>query len=69
MPSSVIREIHYDPETKSLEVHFVSGLIYVYHDVPQPIYAAFLSFREKGVYFNRHIKDKYRFTKLLETKT
>lgn len=58
----------YDPETKLLQLHFVSGFVYVYHDVPHEIYDAFIAFREKGVYFNRYIKDKYRFTKLPETK-
>ena len=64
MPSTVIQDIEYNPETKCLVIQFVSGLLYAYADVPQQVYTAFEAYREKGVYFNLHIKNKYKFTKV-----
>jgi hypothetical protein len=64
MPSSVIDSITYDPITNNLTIGFVSGLVYVYLNVPEEIYYSFINYREKGVYFNQYIRNKYRFKKI-----
>ncbi|GAO43830.1 KTSC domain-containing protein [Flavihumibacter petaseus] len=64
MPSTVIAHIDYSPADHTLTIRFVSGMVYQYLDVPEPVYQAFLQFREKGVYLNKFIKGKYRFKKL-----
>ena len=65
MPSTVIASIEYDTKTNDLTIGFVSGLVYVYLNVPEEVYKEFKNYREKGVYFNRHIKNKYYFKKAL----
>jgi lysyl-tRNA synthetase class 2 len=64
MPSTVIKQLEYHRDTKSLKIQFVSGLIYLYNDVPEEVYDQFRSYREKGIFFNNHIKNKYSFTRL-----
>ena len=63
MPSTVIREFSFDPLSKTLQIKFVSGLIYEYLHVPEDVYLAMKNFREKGIFFNTHIKGKYEFKK------
>lgn len=61
MPSSVIRSFHYDPSAHTLDVHFVSGRRYAYLDVPERLFAAMSRAASKGGFFNRRIRDRYRF--------
>jgi hypothetical protein len=68
MPSTVIRSFEYAPETSVLTIRFVAGTVYEYYEVPQQVYDAFLSFREKGIFYNTHIKRKFRFMRITETK-
>lgn len=63
MPSSVIRTFTYDPASRRLEVEFVSGRRYAYHDVPAETYEAMRASFAKGEFFNRHIRDSYQFTR------
>lgn len=62
--SSVIRRIEYDENARDLDVTFVSGKRYIYHDVPLEIYVEFLDASSKGEFFNEHIKDRYAFAEL-----
>jgi hypothetical protein len=63
MPSSVIRSYRYDPQQRRLELVFVSGRRYRYHDVPEETYAEMRRAFSKGEYFNAHIRDHYRHTR------
>ncbi len=63
MPSSVIRAFEYDTEQHRLNIHFVSGKRYSYHDVPSRIAEAMRAARSKGAFFNRRIRDSFAFTK------
>ena len=62
MPSSVIRAYHYDPVERHLDVVFVSGRRYRYHDVPDELYGQMRRAFSKGEFFNAHIRDQFRFT-------
>jgi len=62
MPSSVIRWYHYDPAEHYLDICFVSGRRYRYHDVPEEAYDAMRRAFSKGEFFNRYIRDQYRFS-------
>jgi hypothetical protein len=62
MPSSVIRHFWYDPAHHKLDLVFVSGKRYRYHDVPQETYASMKRAYSKGEYFNAHIRDHFRHT-------
>ena len=66
MPSTVIRRFDYRPETRELEVLFVTGRRYLYADVPPEESAAFRSAFAKGVHFNRHIRDRYPCRELVD---
>jgi lysyl-tRNA synthetase class 2 len=59
MPSTVIRRFEYRPDARELVVEFVTGRIYVYSDVPEAEAQAMRAAFAKGVYFNKHIRDRY----------
>ena len=63
MPSSVIRYYRYDPEQRRLELQFVSGRRYRYHDVPEETYRGMRQAFSKGEFFNENIRDQFRFTR------
>ncbi len=62
MPSSVIRTFRYDPVDEHLDVIFVSGRRYRYHEVPEAIYDGMRRAFSKGEFFNEKIRDQFRFT-------
>jgi hypothetical protein len=66
MPSTVIDTFHYEKETKSLIVVFVSGAVYSYKNVPEKVYQQMKNAFSKGVFLNTKIKDNYDFEKLNE---
>ena len=63
MPSSVIRSYRYDPAQHRLELVFVSGRRYRYHDVPEETYRDMRQAFSKGEFFNAHIRDQFRHTR------
>jgi hypothetical protein len=63
MPSSVIRHYWYDPSNRHLDLLFVSGRRYRYHDVPEETYRSMKRAFSKGEFFNAHIRDQYRHTR------
>jgi hypothetical protein len=63
MPSTVIRSFDYDPAAHRLDVQFVSGRLYSYIDVPEREVAALSRAASKGGFFNRRIRDRYRFVR------
>jgi hypothetical protein len=66
MPSSVIAYMHYDKDSSTLRVGFVSGMVYDYKEVPEKVYLAMKTSGSKGTYLNKHIKGKYEFEKISE---
>lgn len=62
--SSDIVSIGYDSKSQTLEIEFHSGRIYQYFNVPGSIYNALMVASSHGSYFHRHIKDRYRWTKI-----
>jgi len=65
MPSTVIAEMAYAPDTGTLSVWFrPSGHRYDYFDVPAAVYDALRQSRSKGRYFNAHIRDGYAFSRV-----
>jgi lysyl-tRNA synthetase class 2 len=63
MPSSVVRSYCYDAETAELLINFESGRSYTYQDVPRGVASGLRCAASKGVYFNRHIRDKFSFVR------
>lgn len=66
MPSTVIREAHYDLDRQEMDVLFTTGRRYVYHHVPPEIADGFRAAFSKGRYFNARIRDHYDFTEITE---
>ena len=64
MPFTVISWMTYDASTQILRVHFVSGLVYDYRDVPAHVYSEMRAASSKGSYLNQHIKGHYPFKKV-----
>jgi lysyl-tRNA synthetase class 2 len=64
MPSSVIRAMHYDPVDHHLDLIFVSGRRYRYHEVSEETFDAMRRAFSKGEFFNAFIRDRYRFTRV-----
>jgi len=57
--SAIIADIGYDDKEKELQVTFVQGSTWVYSDVPENVYKAFLNAPSKGKFFWRHIRNNY----------
>ena len=66
MPSSVIRSYEYDAARQELWVLFQSGWRYVYHRVPPETHDGLKDAFSKGTFFNRHIRDRFAFTRVEE---
>jgi hypothetical protein len=64
MPSTVIRRFDYAPDRRELTVELVTGRRYVYLDVPPAEATAMRSAFAKGIYFNRRIRDRYKWQEL-----
>jgi len=59
--SSNVAAIGYDPDEAILEVEFLNGSIYWYHDVPEEVYDDFMMASSKGKYLWDHIRDVYEY--------
>jgi uncharacterized protein YuzE len=59
--SSVIASVEYDNDAHELDITFTSGKIYRYFDVPAEIHAGLVDAESLGKFFNKEIKDAYRF--------
>lgn len=64
MPSSVVAYYRYDEKDNSLYVHFVSGTIYRYLNVPARLYEGMKRAVSKGKYLNTKIKGSFDFDKI-----
>ena len=64
MPSSVVAAINYDPDSLSLKVVYVSGMVYEYKGVPESVYRELKMAGSKGSYLNYNIKGKYDYEKV-----
>jgi len=62
MPSSVIRRWDYDEAECRLDIVFVSGKHYSYHEVPTRVAQGMREAFSKGSFFNRRIRDHFAFT-------
>ena len=62
--SSTVTGAGYDDASSTLEIHFTSGAVYQYFDVPRTAYDEFVGAVSKGQYFNRAIKNSYRYMRL-----
>ena len=66
MPSTVIKAVRYDPDRRVLDVLFTTGRRYLYGDVPPAAADAFRAAFSKGRHFNRHVRDRYDCSEIIE---
>jgi hypothetical protein len=59
--SSAILFVDYDKARHTLFVTFSSGREYIYLDVPEELYRAFLAAPSSGQFFNLQIRDHHRY--------
>ena len=56
--SSLIRSVTYGTDA-TLTVRFHGGTVYRYFTVPRSVLEQFLTATSKGIYFNRHIRERF----------
>ena len=64
MPSTVVQSMHYDHDTHTLRIRYVSGMVYDYRDVPEEVFEAMKASGSKGRFLNQHIKGNYAFERV-----
>lgn len=64
MPSAVIKTYQYFPDSQTLRIYYNSGAVYDYLEVPQEVFNEFRAFTAKGIFLNKHIKNRYISIKL-----
>lgn len=57
-------DFQYNTFERKLTVYFLGGGKHEYHDVPYDKYAALLSAKSKGQFFNDKIRDVYKSEKI-----
>ena len=62
--SSVLQTLGYDDHDNVLEVEFHTGRVYQYFGVPPAIYNDLLHAPSLGEFFNRQIRNEYRFVEV-----
>ena len=62
--SSNIVSFGYDASSETLEIEFMSGAIYQYYNVPQPIYDAFLAAPSAGKFFAHQIRNAFPYSRV-----
>src|SRR6202012_6195988 len=61
MPSAVIAGYAYDPDQQTLEVHYHSGKVYHYLNVPEKVFRAMRSTMVKGICFFLQAEEGIRY--------
>jgi curved DNA-binding protein CbpA len=61
--SRTIASVGYDDRFRLLYVKFRKGAVYVYHDVPRPVYEGLLAARSHERYADEHLFGSYPFTR------
>jgi hypothetical protein len=64
LESSALASVLYLPQSRELEVAFLSGEIYRYLDVPPQAFWQLLAAPSKGSYYNFNIRKRFSFLKL-----
>ena len=54
----------YRAAARELDVEFVTGRVYRYFAVPEAVATGFARYRSKGAYFNRTLRNRFRFAEL-----
>jgi hypothetical protein len=61
--SSLLTSVAYSTDDQTLDLEFRSGIAYRYFDVPETLVDGLLAAESKGGYFNRYVRDRFRYQK------
>jgi len=59
--SNILLSVGYEPDSELLELEFPNNGVYEYHKVHPVIYMGLMHTEAKEAYFDKHIKDKFRY--------
>ncbi|HEX2875039.1 MAG TPA: KTSC domain-containing protein [Polyangiaceae bacterium] len=59
-----MRSIGYDRATRTLEVEFKNGGVYLYDDVPPELWSELRRAASKGQFFQERVRDQFPTTRL-----
>ena len=62
--STEIEWIGYEQKNQMLQVEFIEGSVYQYHQVPETVYDEFLAAPSHGKYFEQSVKGQYEYRKI-----
>ena len=62
--SSTVARVQFHEDTQTLEVEFLSGGVYQYFDVPQPLYEQLIAADSVGTFLNTNIKGAFRYARV-----
>jgi hypothetical protein len=62
--SRLLASVTYDAGESLLHINFRDGAIYRYFAVPAAVHIGLLTADSKCSYFNSHIRDRFRYTRL-----
>lgn len=61
--SSLLTSVAYSTDDQTLDLEFRAGIAYRYFDVPPTLVDGLLAAESKGSYFNRYVRDRFRYQK------
>jgi KTSC domain len=64
--STTLAMVAYDGAGEVLWLEFQSHAVYCYFGVPAAVHHALLAANSKGAYFNRYIRDRFPYQKVLD---
>lgn len=64
--SSTLATVAYDEAGKLLQLEFCSRAVYLYSGVPPAVHQALLDAPSRGQYFNRAIRGRFPFRRILD---
>lgn len=64
MDSSAVASAGFDPKTRTLEVEYIGGGLYDYHEVGKDIWDEFQAAPSKGQFVNACVRDAFPYTRL-----
>ncbi len=65
LASSTLASADFDEDNRVLEIEFTNGKVYRYLGTPRNAFLGLLESLSKGEYFNRFIRDKYPYERIL----
>ena len=66
--STLLASVAYDAGQSVLYLGFRDGVSYLYFKVPESVHQGLLAADSKGAYFNRQIRNRFRYERVRQSK-